>query len=272
MMGLGERIKELRGDMSVVEFCRQFGIHRNTLPRYESGERTPDAEFITALIEHYGVDPSWLLMGEGEKYVEPRHRETAVDMAKDVFLGDPAATRRRSAKMKEIGGSMRAAIEAAGQVWREIGGEALPEPRTAAEKQLAAALAGLRARYEAAEFGRLAAEQQADEFAARCQSGGAAASDVDLRKGVELLAKIYGSGNQVLIRAIIANLLAFGEAIDNKATADNAALLMEEMNRKMAGMEQKLSELGGKVQHLEQENQNLRGRMNSGDEKEIAAG
>lgn len=149
----------------MVEFCRQFGIHRNTLPRWESGERTPSAEFLTALVEHYGVDPSWLLLGEGNKDVEPRFRETAVDLAKSLLLGDKTAARRRQAKAKELESVMRAVKEVSSQVWHEIGGDKLPEPRTDAENQLTAALVGLRARYESSELGRLAAEQQANEFA-----------------------------------------------------------------------------------------------------------
>lgn len=77
-MGLGERLKELRGEQSVAEFCRQFGIHRNTLPRYEDGKRTPDADFIAALCKHYNVNPAWLLLGEGlmRKDIAPSGQQT----------------------------------------------------------------------------------------------------------------------------------------------------------------------------------------------------
>jgi transcriptional regulator with XRE-family HTH domain len=65
---LGERIRELRGTLSIGEFSDMFSIHRNTLPAYENGKTSPNAKFLTALCEKYNVQPNWLLMGEGTKY------------------------------------------------------------------------------------------------------------------------------------------------------------------------------------------------------------
>jgi len=65
---LGERIKELRGQTSIAAFCRQFNIHRNTLPRYETGKRLPDADLLAALCKEFNVRADWLLLGEGPKY------------------------------------------------------------------------------------------------------------------------------------------------------------------------------------------------------------
>ncbi|MEW6595692.1 MAG: S24 family peptidase [Thermodesulfobacteriota bacterium] len=166
MTTLGERIKIIRGDTSREKFAPLLGVSKNTIVNYETDARTPDTNFVVRLLELYpDTNPTWLLTGDGPRHIESRHRDTAGDMAKHLLLGDKDAALRRSKKTKEIGSAMRAAIDSANQVWHEIGGEKLPEPQTAAEKQLATALAGLRARYEAAEFGRLAAEQQADEFA-----------------------------------------------------------------------------------------------------------
>lgn len=68
-MGLGERIKSLRGETSVTEFSRRFGIHRNTLPRYESGIRIPDADFIVNVCTTFQVHTDWLLTGNGPKKI-----------------------------------------------------------------------------------------------------------------------------------------------------------------------------------------------------------
>lgn len=67
-MSLADRIKTLRGDISIAEFCRQTNIHRNTLPRYESGERLPDSDFLEAVCNSYNINPAWLLTGEGPMY------------------------------------------------------------------------------------------------------------------------------------------------------------------------------------------------------------
>lgn len=67
-MELGDRIREIRGKTNITSFCNQFGIHRNTLPRYESGERLPDAGFLKSLCEAYSLHADWLLLGEGPKH------------------------------------------------------------------------------------------------------------------------------------------------------------------------------------------------------------
>ncbi len=69
-MTLGDRIKEVRSELSQREFGKIFGVTADTLRRYETNKNPPDAGFLTALVKHYGVDPSWLLMGEGAKYKE----------------------------------------------------------------------------------------------------------------------------------------------------------------------------------------------------------
>lgn len=62
-------------------------------------------------------------------------------------------------------------------------------------------------------------------------------NDLSLGQSVELLAKIYNSGNQVMVRAIAANLHAFSEAVDNKAVAQKAIDMMEQMNERLRTME-----------------------------------
>ena len=74
--------------------------------------------------------------------------------------------------------------------------------------------------------------------------------DLGLGASVELLAKIYNSGNKVLIRAIAANLNAFGEAIDNKALAQKAIDMIDEMNKRMLAMEKDLAKLKSENEEL----------------------
>lgn len=78
-------------------------------------------------------------------------------------------------------------------------------------------------------------------------SGAAASDHPSLGELVDLLVKICNSGEKVLVRAIAANLQAFGEAIDNKALADDAMQRMEQMEERIcverAALEQRLQAL-----------------------------
>lgn len=65
----GERIKKVRGGQSLTEFATGFGIHKNTLARYEKGEGLPDAAFLAKLCEIYRINPSWMLTGKGPVHV-----------------------------------------------------------------------------------------------------------------------------------------------------------------------------------------------------------
>jgi transcriptional regulator with XRE-family HTH domain len=62
---MGSRIKKIRGKNSQTDFAKLAGIPKNTLGRYERGEIMPGAEPIASLCAATGVDPYWLLFGEG---------------------------------------------------------------------------------------------------------------------------------------------------------------------------------------------------------------
>lgn len=62
---LGKRLVSIRGRVTQKEFARSIGIHKNTLIRYERGERLPDAWVIMQLRELHEVNPLWLLSGIG---------------------------------------------------------------------------------------------------------------------------------------------------------------------------------------------------------------
>lgn len=64
-MTVGSRLKEERERLgcSQTEFARLTGVHRNTLARYESGDREPDPEFLTRA-SSIGADYGYLLSGQ----------------------------------------------------------------------------------------------------------------------------------------------------------------------------------------------------------------
>ncbi|MCK5219067.1 helix-turn-helix domain-containing protein [bacterium] len=71
----------------------------------------------------------------------------------------------------------------------------------------------------------------------------AESGQMGLGQAVELLAKIFGSNNHILMRAIIANLQAFGEAIDNKNKEMQARAEMAQMQTRMDTMEKQMNAL-----------------------------
>lgn len=83
-----------------------------------------------------------------------------------------------------------------------------------------------------------------EAYLAKAQDPNQAIDDnMGLGQAVELLAKIFGSNNHILMRAIIANLQAFGEAIDNKNKEMQARAEMAQMQMRMDAMEKQMSAL-----------------------------
>lgn len=60
---LGKRLASVRGTASQKDFARSIDIHKNTLGKYERGERVPDAWVLSQLHAVYGVSPLWMLTG-----------------------------------------------------------------------------------------------------------------------------------------------------------------------------------------------------------------
>ncbi|GAB4186023.1 MAG: hypothetical protein Tsb002_10140 [Wenzhouxiangellaceae bacterium] len=66
---LGKRLILVRGANSQAEFAIRMGVHKNTLARYESGERVPDTHFLNRLAAE-GVNVHWLITGMGNRYAK----------------------------------------------------------------------------------------------------------------------------------------------------------------------------------------------------------
>jgi len=67
MSTIGQRLKQIRGKESRESFAKRFGVHRNTLGRWEAGERSPDFSFIVEVTKAYEFAPDWVLLGQGPK-------------------------------------------------------------------------------------------------------------------------------------------------------------------------------------------------------------
>ena len=65
MGSLGDRIKELRGDLQQYELAEKIGVHKNTISNYEKGERFPDSTVLLKILEIFKeINPGWLLTGD----------------------------------------------------------------------------------------------------------------------------------------------------------------------------------------------------------------
>lgn len=61
-----QRLREQRG-VSRVALSELCGLSRNTIERYEKGQRKPTAEALCALAEYFGVTTDYLLCRKDER-------------------------------------------------------------------------------------------------------------------------------------------------------------------------------------------------------------
>jgi transcriptional regulator with XRE-family HTH domain len=60
---IGERIRELRGDVSQDEFAPQLGITQGQLSKIERGQAEPSVAVLVKLHERFNKTLDWLVLG-----------------------------------------------------------------------------------------------------------------------------------------------------------------------------------------------------------------
>lgn len=66
-MGIGDRIRQIRGEDFQAKFAENLGLHKNTVGKWERGESVPDANNLAKILEVYPeINPAWLITGEGD--------------------------------------------------------------------------------------------------------------------------------------------------------------------------------------------------------------
>ena len=70
MMYIAGRMKIVRGELSQGEFAKALGVHKNSLGRYERGDSIPGVDVAERICSVFGVNPYWLLLGEGPMKME----------------------------------------------------------------------------------------------------------------------------------------------------------------------------------------------------------
>jgi repressor LexA len=70
---IGDRVREARTNKHLDQalLADKIGVVTRTLQRWEKGEQVPDGIAITRIAKATGVQPTWLLTGEGEMYPAP---------------------------------------------------------------------------------------------------------------------------------------------------------------------------------------------------------
>jgi transcriptional regulator with XRE-family HTH domain len=63
--GMGERIAQIRGELTQKQFADRLGINPKTVQRWEAGSVVPDGPALLSLLREFGADPAWVLMGRG---------------------------------------------------------------------------------------------------------------------------------------------------------------------------------------------------------------
>lgn len=66
---IGYRIAQLRGERTQREYAEESGMAQQSISAWERGVQRPTTLMILRLINNEGVNPNWLFLGVGRKYL-----------------------------------------------------------------------------------------------------------------------------------------------------------------------------------------------------------
>jgi repressor LexA len=83
---IGDRIRAARDNKELDQstLADKAGVVTRTLQRWEKGEQVPDGVSITKIARATGVQPTWLLTGEGEMYPLPSRPDNVYSLPMTV--------------------------------------------------------------------------------------------------------------------------------------------------------------------------------------------
>lgn len=82
---IGERLKQVRGKMSLTAFGEQLGCSYSYVRNCEHGKK-PSLEYLHAIVEFFGISMNWLMYGIGHMNL---HDNSAQETQKVEAIFDP---------------------------------------------------------------------------------------------------------------------------------------------------------------------------------------
>ena len=82
---IGQRIRQLRGNLSQEDFARELGTVRGYIGDIERGRTKPSLELLYSLAVKYGVSIDWIVTGKertpalSKPFIEDPELETMID-------------------------------------------------------------------------------------------------------------------------------------------------------------------------------------------------
>ena len=71
------------------EIAQSLGVSRDSLINYQQNRTSPDSRFLSTFCDLYRVNPTWLLLGEGEPFIGERIQEEESAKQGKVAAIDP---------------------------------------------------------------------------------------------------------------------------------------------------------------------------------------
>ena len=96
MKKMGERIRQIRGKLSLLEFETIVHVSRSMLSLYENGEAWPKPDTLNNIATHGNVGVEWILGYDAAPPVEPPTTEETLLLA---ITSDPARLERIQDKL-----------------------------------------------------------------------------------------------------------------------------------------------------------------------------
>lgn len=87
-VGIGARIREVRGRRSQQEFADILDVSKGAISSYENERQIPGALFLYAVCDQFHVEPRWLLRGEGPIYDNKFVSSRSDEMRNNILMDE----------------------------------------------------------------------------------------------------------------------------------------------------------------------------------------
>jgi transcriptional regulator with XRE-family HTH domain len=90
---LGERLKfiQKKCGKTLPVFAQSLRISRDSLINYQQNRTSPDSRFLSTLCALYRLNPTWILLGEGEPFIGGGTLDSEATGLSKVVPTDPVA-------------------------------------------------------------------------------------------------------------------------------------------------------------------------------------